>query len=59
MGIVLEVVEGGEWRNGYKELEEVVGRLEEEGEEWRERKGNRGGGGSERIWRSNGGRWDD
>ena len=39
LGIVLEVVEGGGWKRGYEELEEVVGRLEEEGEQqWRERR---------------------
>ena len=39
LGIVLEVVEGGGWRGEYLELEEVVGRLEEEGEKgWMERK---------------------
>ena len=39
LGIVLEVVEGGGWKGSYSELEEVVWRLEEEGEkEWRERK---------------------
>ena len=44
LGIVLEVVEGGGWKGSYSELEEVVGRLEEEGEkEWRERKRKRGG----------------
>ena len=31
MGIVLEVVEGGGWKGSYSELEDVVGRLEEEG----------------------------
>ena len=29
LGIVLEVVEGGVWKGGYSELEEVVSRLEE------------------------------
>ena len=44
LGIVLEVVEGGMWKGGYEELEEVVGRLEEEGEKgWRERKKGRRG----------------
>ena len=39
LGILLEVVEGGVWKGGYEELEEVLGRLEEEGKkEWRERK---------------------
>ena len=39
LGILLEVVEGQVWKGGYEELEEVVGRLEEEGKkEWRERK---------------------
>ena len=42
LGIVLEMVEGGGWKGSYEELEEVVGRLEEEGEkEWRERKKDR------------------
>ena len=31
LGILLEVVEGGGWKGKYEELEEVVGRLEEEG----------------------------
>ena len=50
LGILLEVVEGGGWNGSYEELEEGVGRLEEEGEkEWRERRGKirekgRGGG---------------
>ena len=35
LGIVLEMVEGGGWKGSYSELEEVVGRLEEEGKkEW-------------------------
>ena len=46
LGIVLEVVEGGGWKGSYEELEEVVGRLEKEGEkEWRERKGKKREGG--------------
>ena len=45
LGIVLEVVEGGGWKGGYEELEEVVSGLEEEGEkEWRDRKKKRRGG---------------
>ena len=48
LGILLEMVEVGGWRGGYEELEEVVGRLEEEGEkEWRERKGKREGRGGD------------
>ena len=48
LGVVLEVVEAGGWKGRYEELEEVVGRLEEEGEkEWRERKGKREEGGME------------
>ena len=48
LGIVLEVVEGGGWVGGYEELEEVVDRLEEEGEkEWREKKRKKEGGGNE------------
>ena len=35
LGIVLEVVEGGGWKGSYSELEEVVGRLEEEGKKRR------------------------
>ena len=35
LGIVLEVVEGGGWKGKYDELEEVVGRLEEEGKKRR------------------------
>ena len=43
LGIVLEVVEGGGWRGSYEELEELVGRLEEEGEKgWRERRREKG-----------------
>ena len=54
-GIVLEMVEGGGWRGKYEEVEEVVGRLEEEGEkEWRERKGKRGGRGGGMEWREMG-----
>ena len=46
LGIVLEVVEGGGWKGSYEELEEVVGRLEEEGERgWRERRGKKREGG--------------
>ena len=38
LGILLEVVEGGGWRGSYSELEEVVGRLEEEAKKrWMER----------------------
>ena len=60
LGIVLEIVEGGGWRGSYSELEEVVGRLEEEGEkEWRERRkkkkrGGGGGGGGGMEWREMG-----
>ena len=54
LGIVLEVVEGGGWRGEYGELEEVVSRLEEEGEKkWRERKGKKEerGKNSYMLWR--------
>ena len=52
LGIVLEVVEGGGWRGGYEELEEAVGRLEEEGgKKWRERKKEGRGG---REWKEMG-----
>ena len=55
LGIVLEMVEGGGWKQSYSELEEVVNRLEEEGEkEWRERKGKRGGRGGGMEWREMG-----
>ena len=55
LGIVLEGVEGGGWRGGYEELEEVVGRLEEEGErEWRERKEKREGKNGGREWKEMG-----
>ena len=54
LGIVLEVVEGGWWRGGYSELEEVVSRLEEEGEkEWMKRRRE------EERKEENGRRWDD
>ena len=39
--LVLAVVRGGQWRGGYSELENVVGRLEEEGKEGKEGKGRR------------------
>ena len=54
LGIVLEVVEGGGWKGDMKELEEVVGRLEEEGKKrWKEKRGEKGGrGGIE--WREMG-----
>ena len=43
LGIVLEVVEGGGWRGKYEELEEVVGRLEEEGKKrWIEKRREKG-----------------
>ena len=39
LGIVLEMVEGGGWKGSYSELEEVVGRLEEEGKKrWKEKR---------------------
>ena len=48
VGIVLEVMEGGGWKRSYSELEEVVGRLEEEGKEkWKEKRREKGGGGRE------------
>ena len=50
LGIVLEVVEGGRWKGEYEELEEVVGRLEEEGKKkWMEKRGEKGRGGG-REW---------
>ena len=53
LGIVLEVVEGGMWKGGYEELEEVVGRLEEEGEKgWRERKKERKERRERKEWRN-------
>ena len=43
LGILLEVVEGGGWKEGYEELEDVVSRLESEGKKgWRERRGEKG-----------------
>ena len=48
LGVLLEVVERGGWKGGYEELEEVVGKLEEEGENaWRERNRKREGRGRE------------
>ena len=45
LGIVLEVVEGGGWKGSYSELEEVMGRLEEEGKKrWMEKRGEKGRG---------------
>ena len=45
LGIVLEVVEGGGWKGKYEELEEVVGRLEEEGKKrWKEKREEKGRG---------------
>ena len=57
--ILLEVVEGGGWKGSYSELEEVVGRLEEEGEKrWREEKrkekGKREGRNGGREWKEMG-----
>ena len=49
------MVEGGGWKGNYSELEEVVCRLEEEGEkEWKERKGKRRGRGGGMEWREMG-----
>ena len=43
LGIVLEIMEGGGWRGEYKELEEVVGKLEEEGKKgWMEKRREKG-----------------
>ena len=54
LGIVLEVVEGGGWKGSYSELEEVVGRLEEEGKKrWMEKRGEKGRGGG-REWKEMG-----
>ena len=54
LGIVLELVEGGGWRGSYSELEEVVGRLEEEGKKrWIEKRGEKGRGGR-REWKEMG-----
>ena len=54
LGIVLEVVEGGGWRGSYEELEEAVGRLEEEGKKrWMEKRREEGGRGG-REWKEMG-----
>ena len=55
LGILLEVVEGGGWKGSYEELEEVVGRLEEEGKKrWIEKRGEKGGRGGGREWKEMG-----
>ena len=55
LGIVLEVVEGGAWKEEYEQLEEVVGQLEEEGKKrWMEKRGKKGGRGGGREWKEMG-----